>query len=92
MHGGAGSDSRFWRSGQAKEKSTLVLPASLAASAGGSAAPRGTLSVRVEASNIVPSAHLGWPEFLKQLRQVAEVGEVGTAGQHQGLGETLLVE
>jgi hypothetical protein len=39
----------------------------------------------------VPSAHLGWPEFFKQLWQVVEVGEAAAAGQHQGLGETLLV-
>ena len=40
----------------------------------------------------MPLAHLSWPEFFKQLWQVAKVGEAGTAGQHQGLGETLLVE
>ena len=39
----------------------------------------------------MPSAHLGWPEFFKQLWQVPEVTEAAAAGQHPDLGATLLV-
>ena len=40
----------------------------------------------------MPLAHLGLPSFCEQLWQFAEVKQAATAGQHQGLSETQLVE
>ena len=60
---------KFCPRGQAKEKSTRVFSACLRV-LWGSAAPRGTLSARVEAEAALPPAHLGLPSFFKWYWQV----------------------